>query len=242
MNTGSFELEQVLGTLNTQYKRHDEELVEKFKKQDLMDKRYYLTSFPIPNTRKKKQRWSIKYNKFVDDKPKSQAEKEREEREKNMPVPIRTFEVDLFANNTFQTVAGYGDDLILRGKWSIIGNDRDQLWMNVWRFGFGRSVSGSTFSEGRSLTQKDEVAYWGKIYEVDASNQEDSVDDDPTEWKGTRIEINGSVMQGVGLEPCSIARFTMIEKTEEDYDLDDDEDEDNDDNFPDASHDYGEFE
>ena len=65
MNTGSFELEQVLGTLNTQYKRHDEELVEKFKKQDLMDKRYYLTSFPIPNTRKKKQRWSIKYNKFV---------------------------------------------------------------------------------------------------------------------------------------------------------------------------------
>ena len=92
------------------------------------------------------------------------------------------------------------------------------------------------------MTQKDEVAYWGKIYEVDASNQEDSVDDDPTEWKGTRIEINGSVMQGVGLEPCSIARFTMIEKTEEDYDLDDDEDEDNDDNFPDASHDYGEFE
>jgi hypothetical protein len=65
MNTGSFELEQVLGTLNTQYKPHNDQLVEKFKKRDLMDKRYYLTSFPIPNTRKKRQRWSIKYNKFV---------------------------------------------------------------------------------------------------------------------------------------------------------------------------------
>ena len=35
-------------------------------------------------------------------------------------------------------------------------------------------------------------------------------------------------MLGVGLEPCSIARFTMIEKTEDDDFDDDDEDDDED--------------
>lgn len=38
--------------------------------------------------------------------------------QKNAPIPIKTFEVDLFANNTFQTGTGLGDT-ILRGKWSI---------------------------------------------------------------------------------------------------------------------------
>lgn len=53
--------------------------------------------------------------------------------------------VELFANNTFSTLGGLGSSTILRGKWSIIGEKRDQLWMMVYRFGFGRSVSGSTF-------------------------------------------------------------------------------------------------
>lgn len=38
--------------------------------------------------------------------------------QQNAPIPIKTFEVDLFANNTFQTVTGLGDT-VLRGKWSI---------------------------------------------------------------------------------------------------------------------------
>ena len=57
---------------------------------------------------------------------------------------IRVMEVKFFANNTFATVAGLGGN-ILRGKFDIIGQDRDQLWMQVWRFGFGRSVSGSVY-------------------------------------------------------------------------------------------------
>ncbi len=123
--------------------------------------------------------------------------------------------------------------------------------MKVWRFGFGRAVSGSTYSEGSTLSQKDDVAYWGKIYEVDVSEREDNIDDNPLDWKGTKIEINGSVMLGVGLEPCSIARFTMIEKTEDDSydDEDDDEDDDNDDNddiddddLPELDNDIGSFE
>jgi hypothetical protein len=53
--------------------------------------------------------------------------------------------VELFANNTFSTVSGLGTSTVLRGKWSIIGEKRDQLWMMVYRFGFGRSKSGGTF-------------------------------------------------------------------------------------------------
>ena len=107
--------------------------------------------------------------------------------------------------------------------------------MKVWRFGFGRAVSGSTFSEGASLSNKDDVAYWGKIYEVETEAEDDDVDE-----KKTKIEINGSVMYGVDIEPCSVARFTMIEKSEDDFyeddedeidDDDDDDDEDNDDFF-----------
>jgi len=218
--TGSFELKQILGSLNTKVDKENE-FVERFKKRDLI-KRYFLTSYPLPTRREKRQRWSIKYNAYVDDKPDSEAEKEREEMEKNAPMQIKSFEVELFANNTFSTITGLGDT-VLRGKWSIVGEESDQFWMSVWRFGFGRSVSGSTFSEGSQLKEEDDVSYWGKIYELDAAREEDSIEDDPNEWKGTKIEINGAVMLGVGLEPCSIARFTMIEKTEADYDDDEDD-------------------
>lgn len=232
INTGSFELQQILGKLNTALRgshEDDGQLLEKFRKQDLCDKTYFLTSFPLPK-RKKRQRWSIKYNDYVDYVAPTEEEKKREEMEKNEPVNIKTFEVKLFANNTFSTMTGLGDT-ILRGKWSIIGEERDQLWMTVYRFGFGRSVSGSTFSEGKYLSNQDEVSYWGTIYEVDAAVREDSIEDNPLEWKGTRIEVNGAVMVGIGLEPTSVAKFTMIEKTEEDafdedHDSDDDEDDD----------------
>lgn len=217
--TGSFELRQILGNLNAKAEsNHENELVEKFRKQDLMNKRYFLTSYPLPTRRQKRKRWSIKYNQYVDEKPASQSEKDLEEVEKNSPMQIKAFEIELYANNTFSSITGLGDT-ILRGKWSIVGDERDQLWMSVWRFGFGRNVSGSTYSEGLHLNHQDDVSYWGKIYEVDAAEEENCIDDDPIEWKGTRIEVNGAVMLGIGLEPCSVARFTMIEKTE----LDDDE-------------------
>ncbi len=63
--TGSFELRQVLGHLNTQIKREDEKMIELFRKKDLMDKRYFITSYPLPVVQKKRKRWSIKYNKYV---------------------------------------------------------------------------------------------------------------------------------------------------------------------------------
>ena len=121
--------------------------MEKFKVEDLQNKRYLLTTFPLKQRRRK----------IGDVKPHERAEAERKlAEEEDRPVPIQTVEIMLFQNMTFATAAGFGGTKILRGKWSIIGADKDQLWMQVLRFGFGRSVSGSTFSEGLGLTHEDQ--------------------------------------------------------------------------------------
>lgn len=220
-HTGSFQLRQVLGSLNTKIK---DEIVEKFKVEDLQNKRYLLTTFPLKQRRRK----------IGDVKPHERAEAERKlAEEEDRPVPIQTVEIMLFQNMTFATAAGFGGTKILRGKWSIIGADKDQLWMQVLRFGFGRSVSGSTFSEGLGLTHEDQKAYWGRILDVNEAGVDDegadakpAPSDESEEPKA--VEINGSVLDGLGLEPLPVARFTMIEETEvgDDDDLDDDDDED----------------
>lgn len=97
IKTGSFELQQILGKLNTALRKgydDDSQLIEKFRKQDLCNKTYFLTSFPLPK-RKKRQRWSIKYNDYVDYIAPTEEEKAREEMEKNEPVNIKTFEVQV---------------------------------------------------------------------------------------------------------------------------------------------------
>eukprot|EP01083_Nonionella_stella_P046315 124003_1 len=103
--------------------------------------------------------------------------------------------VELHANNTFSTLGGLGESTIFRGKWSIIGEKRDQLWMMVYRFGFGRSVSGSTFSEGTSLTQNDEKGYWGEITELKYGGK-DNIEGDPAECSSKKLEIKGTVLVG----------------------------------------------
>ncbi len=63
---GKFALKQVLGSLNAQTFKKEEELVEKFRAKDFHGKRFLLTSHPLGNRRPKGNlRWSIKYNKFV---------------------------------------------------------------------------------------------------------------------------------------------------------------------------------
>jgi hypothetical protein len=142
---GKFALKQVLGSLNARTAEEDSKLQEKFRAQDFHGKRFLLTSHPLGNRRPKgKLRWSIKYNKFVEDPPSQQAKKREEEVEKQ-PANILVMEVQFFQNNTFATCAGFGEAIILRGNYNIVGHERDQLWMQVWRFGFGRSVSGSVY-------------------------------------------------------------------------------------------------
>jgi hypothetical protein len=247
--SGSFSLRQVLGSLNTQNPVEEQE-IEKFQRADFYNKTFLLTSHPIGQRQRPRGslRWSIKYNKFVYDPPSKEA-KQLEDEEKARPVQIRVMQVQFHANNTFSSVAGLGES-ILRGKFDIIGQDKDQLWMQVIRFGFGRSVSGSVYSEGRMLTHEDDKTYWGPIgfaeqgdLKKKKENKEapesslvgESASIDMSEKvndKPGRLEVKGSVMIGWGLEPLPVALFIMREVTELDvldYDEDDDDDDDDDD-------------
>ena len=140
---GSFELRQILGEYNAKLDDKDD-LLELFRKKDLEGKRFYLSTFPIPKRRKKFEYWSKEENCYkTGEYEPTAAEKAEEELQpgENMQVVA----VQLFSNNTFSTLYGLGNSTVFRGKWSIIGEKRDQLWMMVHRFGWGRSVSGSTF-------------------------------------------------------------------------------------------------
>ena len=156
---------------------------------------------------------------------------------------IRVLEVKFFQNNTFATIGGMGGSAILRGRFSVIGKEKDHIWMQVIRFGFGRSVSGSVFSEGKSLTKDDEKAYWGKIEYEDQVDGKDDDDEESDENSITsearldkpdaevdadrRLRVKGSVLFGYGLEPLPIGLFVLSET--DSIDLEDDEDDDDDD-------------
>ena len=170
---------------------------------------------------------------------------------------IRVLEVKFFANNTFATIGGMGGSAILRGRFSVTGREKNHIWMQVLRFGFGRSVSGSVFSEGKSLTKDDEKAYWGKIeYDgnqptdgdkksddnIDFNNNNnpmtsDSIMDDSgaKEESDRRLRVKGSVLFGCGLEPLPVGQFVLTETNsmevydEDEDDEDEDEEEDTDD-------------
>ena len=244
---GKFELKQVLGTLNTQH-QDDEVFEEKFSVADFYNKTFLLTSHPIPEYQPKGNiRWSIKYNKFVEDPPKKARKKKNEDMDKPTHN-IRVLEVKFFQNNTFATIGGMGGSAILRGRFSVIGKEKDHIWMQVIRFGFGRSVSGSVFSEGKSLTKDDEKAYWGKIQYEDEVENKDS-EDEESDLKSVkpeskvdaeantdrRLRVRGSVLFGYGLEPLPIGQFVLSET--DSVDLEDDEDEDEDDEDEDEDED-----
>jgi len=227
--------------------------VEKFKREDFLTKKFILTSYPMPKHQPKGElRWSIKYNKFVRDPPKNNAAASgNNQEEEETPMPLRVMEVAFFANHTFTTLGGLGE-MVLRGKWDVIGQQKDQFWMQVWRFGFGRSAPGSTYSEGLGLSHTDEKAYWGSIaYEqvettnnkqekdgensmtanLDSSSSSTSSGDvnEGTDEEESRIEVRGSVLDGWGLEPEPVAKFIMREITEAELYEDEDEDDEDED-------------
>jgi hypothetical protein len=230
---GRFELRQVLGEYNAATPNKGDALVELFRKSDLVGKRFYLSTFPLPKRKKKFERWDKTELKFVQGEYEPTA-KEKEDESLKPGENMQVMAVELFVNNTFSTVFGLGSSTILRGKWNIIGDKRDQLWMMVSRFGFGRSVSGSTFSEGTSLTQNDEKAFWGKIIEVkDGSGNKDSHEAGDSSHLGSiKIEVEGSVIVGFGLEPEPIGRFKMIEIDDV---LEDDEEEEDEEEYEEMS-------
>jgi len=248
---GTVTLRQILGSLNTEHNNNDH-VVEKYQRSDFYNKTFLLTSHPIGQRQPKgNTRWSIKYNKFVEDPPNPKAAQAAEEANKRA-ANIRVVQVAFHANNTFSTVAGLGGAAILRGKFDIVGSEKDQLWMQVIRFGFGRSVSGSVYSEGRMLSHEDAKAYWGTIKTSDSDNDDkkeekdsdsenlplddltraDAVDvgDDKGQQDPQRLEVHGSVLDGWGLEPLPVARFILKEVLNEiDVEEEDDEDEEEED-------------
>jgi hypothetical protein len=231
---GTFVLRQILGSLNmardTQSQTH---AVEQFQRRDFYNKTFLLTSHPLkqppsPNNNKKKNMFNNNNNSARSS--------------SSSMANIRVMQVAFHANNTFSTVAGLGESAILRGKFDIIGEEKNQLWMQVMRFGFGRSVSGSVYSEGRMLTHEDAKTYWGSIQvqeETIDDNNCNNIDDQSKELDNnnhhrepmSRLEVVGSVLVGWGLEPLPVARFIMRETTdqylttamEEEEDDDDDE-------------------
>lgn len=174
---GSFALKQVIANLQQEER---DEIIEKYQRSYFYNKTFLLTTHPIPQRNPKST-------------TKPPLFKKKTPPPESRPANIRVVEVIFFANNTFSTTAGLGGETILRGKFDVIGRQRDHLWMQVLRFGFGRSVSGSVYSEGRSLSHEDAKAYWGTI-------------------NGT--EVSGSVLDGWGLEPIPVARFFMRETNE----------------------------
>ncbi|GAX11314.1 hypothetical protein FisN_15Lh243 [Fistulifera solaris] len=207
---GTVMLRQVLGALNTVSDDEEEEtMIEKFRNTDFHNKTFMLTSHPIG----------------------FRAAKDKRTEEKDQrPDNVRVMQIQFHANNTFSTVAGIGEN-ILRGKFSIMGKLRDQFWMQVSRFGFGRSVSGSVYSEGNSISHEDAKSYWGTIgFQERMSDSLNATSNVTTTEAKQLIEVKGSVLFGWGIEPIPEARFIMRElasdESEEEEDEDDDDDED----------------
>jgi hypothetical protein len=263
MKMGNFALRQILGNLNAANpsSEDDSATMEQFQRSDFYNRTFLLTSSPLRqlssssndnNHNRGEKRWSIKYNDYVYDAPSSKKKPNDPPPNDTTPTnAVRVLQIVFHRNNTFSTTGGLGNAAILRGKFDIIGNDKDHLWMQVIRFGFGRSVSGSVYSEGPMLSHEDIKAYWGKIRKVttkvirtnnstrssdDANNNDDdensSIDADPLHYQ---MEVEGSVLDGLGLEPMPVARFQLreidpISTTSVTDDDDEDEEEEEEDN------------
>ena len=111
---------------------------------------------------------------------------------------VRAMPIRFFANNTFQAI---GTNKILRGRFDIAENDR--LVFAVSRFGMGRSVAGSVYSEGLGLTHEDERSYIGVI-----------------ERHNGRLRVEGTVTFGTDLgedaRPEPVGHFILNEAEQSD--------------------------
>ena len=208
---GTFSLRQVLG--GRTWGRQDDDDPEPaalFERSDFYNTTFVLTSQALATTP-----------------PKKKTQQQQQQSSSTPPPSVRVMEITFHANNTFSTRRGAA--AILRGKFDIMRNGQ-QIWFQVVRFGFGRSVSGSVYSEGRWLSHEDALAYWGTITRTTTTTGTNSssttvTDDDDTP---STLSVHGSVLAGWGLEPLPVARFWMrqLGQHEEDDEEEEDDDED----------------
>ena len=87
---------------------------------------------------------------------------------------------------------------------------------NQWIGDFNYLTCAFKNSEGSSLTKDDQKAYWGTITgKRVAIPKVNGTDAGSTDYIYKKIEIDGAVMVGWGLEQCSMNRFKMMEIEEE---------------------------
>jgi len=93
------------------------------------------------------------------------------------------------------------DGKLLKGKWEVAGEKKEQIRLHTSRFGFGK-VSANTYGHGN-----EDRSYWGVLSrEGDAGMSEK----EKAEGSGL-ITCDGAIMAGLGLEPVSIGSFRLLE-------------------------------
>jgi hypothetical protein len=197
-NIGSFQMNQLLGNLNARLKKEREAPPKPeplFQRLDFHNRSFYLTTAPHPVNP-------------------TFAELDMHYDEAKATLDVRVMPITFHANNTF---TANGVEKILRGRYDIAGENGDSLFFRVSLFGFGRSLSGSIYSEGRLLSQDDRRAYRGIIQSYEHKNR-------------TRLFVDGEFYYGFGPETFrksnSMGTFTLQE-----VDLTDSAEEDEDDSI-----------
>lgn len=195
-SVGTFHMNQILGNWNARLKNEREATPKpepQFRKQDFHNRTFFLTTAPHPVNP-------------------TFAERDVHYDEAKATLDVRVMPITFHSNNTF---TAYGMEKILRGRYDITGENGDTLYFRVSLFGFGRSVSGSVYSEGRLLSQDDRRAYRGKIQSYEQNNQ-------------TRRFVEGEFYYGYGQDAIrkanSMGTFTLQEVDSSDPTNEDDDD------------------
>jgi hypothetical protein len=86
-----------LGDYNAKLADEGSDLIEMFRKNDLVGKRFYLTTFPLPKRRKKFEKWDVAENTFV----KIEYEPTKKEKEEEDLKPGNNMQVSNMLSQNF---------------------------------------------------------------------------------------------------------------------------------------------
>ncbi|CAB9518551.1 expressed unknown protein [Seminavis robusta] len=204
--TGKFSLKQIMGfnqlmsltTIGGTKDEEEENQTPKYTVSDFFDRKFFMTIVPIECKIKPPKEWDKQkrswYNPLDD-----------------QAADIRTMPIQFFANSTFEAV---GVNKILRGRFEITKDNK--LWFRVSRFGMGRSVPGSVYSEGIGLSHEDERTYVGTIEEQS----------DDRERRTLRVEGKVTFGNDMGSDarPEPVGTFLMHEVDDASLEMNEDED------------------
>jgi len=134
---GTFQLQQLFRTASFLSSTPAPAPVQEFSNKDFHEKRFVLTIHPLQTRKQPKKDVYKKHHR-------QQQQQDDDAAAIDEPA-IQIMTIQIHSNNTFSTLSGLGDTAVLRGRFNVAGENRDQLWLQTLRFGFGRSVSGSTY-------------------------------------------------------------------------------------------------